>query len=303
MNNQLVIEGEAMPASYPSEGNLFLRKLNADGVILVDPVTYRLNLRPGALTDKETKNLEWCLNGLLMDIFCPQTFFKRHYWWQFTGLDINRYTQGEYAQGLMWVSDLNVRRLILLDRDGNILKVIGAPDKYTQGCNGALYEQCNSPVRDGQGFNLCWVGGSIGMDNANNLYLADEHFMRINRFALPYNTRVVGDKVCLPMANGGLFNTTSANAVSGYKFRGSVGAFTYGNQLVVKDTSRYLVWENYLQKEIGARADFVIGQPSDDSLVGLPWNTLGTRGTHGIDDKGHMRTFNGHGKLIVFQMP
>lgn len=302
VNDQLKIDGRAIPVEYPSEGNLFFRKLNRDGVIQVDPQTQRLRLREGVLTSLEKKNLEWFLNGLLTDILGREVFSKRHYWWQFTGLDINYYKQGEYAQGLIWVSDLNVRRLILLDRNGNILKVIGPPHQYVRGCEGGFLEhKCGETW--GKNFNLCWVGGSVGMDNANNLYLPDEGFMRIDRFALPYNTRTVGGEICPPLANGGLFNTTSANAVSGYKFGGSVGTFTYGNQLIVKDTARYMVWENYLQKEIGARADFVIGQPADDSQAGLPWNTLGTRGTHAIDDKGRMWTFNGHGKIIVFPMP
>ena len=35
---------------------------------------------------------------------------------------------------------------------------------------------------------LWWPGGSIGMDNANNIYLADEMFHTVYRYALPYDT-------------------------------------------------------------------------------------------------------------------
>ncbi len=219
------------------------------------------------------------------------------------GFVFNPYKEGEYARGILWVSDAlgGLNRVVLLDGDGNILKVIGAQDKYHKGCDYGHFGKCGQNVFTD--FNLCWPGGNFGFDNANNIYIPDEHFMRIARFALPYNTRQVGGEVCLPNANGGLFNTTSANAVSGYKFRGSVGGFGYENQLVVKDHGRYLVWENYLQKEIGARADFVIGQPNDSTREGLPWNTLGARGTHAIDDQGRMWTFNGHGQIIVFQLP
>ncbi len=217
-----------------------------------------------------------------------------------SGFAFNPLKQGEYASGVIWVHD-GMRRVLLLDGNGNILKVLGAKDKSHSGCDYGWYGRCGMDIF--KDFNMCWTGGSIGFDNANNIYLADEAFMRINRFALPYNMRTVNGEVCPPAANGGLFNTSTSNAVSGYKFGGSVGTFAYGNQLLVKDGGRYMVWENYLDKEMGARADFVIGQPSDDTKVGLPWNTLGSRGTHAIDDKGRVWTFNGHGKIIVFQLP
>lgn len=225
------------------------------------------------------------------------------YTFRSSGFVFNPYKVGEYARGVIWVNDEigGVNRVVLLDGDGNILKVLGAKDKYHRGCDYGWYGRCGMDIF--KDFNMCWTGGTIGFDNANNIYLADEAFMRINRFALPYDLRTVGTEVCPPQANGGLFNATSANAVSGYKFGGSVGTFAYGNQLVVKDGGRYMVWENYLDKEMGSRADFVIGQPADDSKVGLPWNTLGSRGTHAIDDKGRVWTFNGHGKIIVFQLP
>lgn len=220
-----------------------------------------------------------------------------------SGFVFNPHKVGEYAAGVLWVNDEigGVNRVVLLDGDGNILKVLGARDKYHRGCDYGWYGRCGMDIF--KNFNMCWTGGNIGFDNAHNIYLADEAFMRINRFALPYNLRTVDGELCPPFANGGLFNTHTANAVSGYKFGGAVGAFAYGNQLVVKDGGRYMVWENYLDRENGARADFVIGQPSDDTKVGLPWNTLGSRGTHAIDDKGRMWTFNGHGKIIVFQLP
>ncbi|MBM3283519.1 hypothetical protein FJY90_04690 [Candidatus Gottesmanbacteria bacterium] len=108
-----------------------------------------------------------------------------NYVFRATGFTFNTYRQDDYANGEIWVDDAlgGLNRVILLDKDGNILKVIGAVDKYHMGCDGGLYGLCNQDIS--KNFNLCWPG-TISLDNANNIYIADERFHRIARYSLPF---------------------------------------------------------------------------------------------------------------------
>jgi len=218
------------------------------------------------------------------------------YYFQATGFAFNTYKEGEYAQGKLWINEHQINRTILIDDQGNIIKVIGAPNKYYRGCDYEMYSRCGQNIF--QGFNLCWPGGMIGIDNANNIYLADEFFHRISRFSLPCNPT---NNNCLPSPNGGLFPGTTPNSVSGYKFLGRVGTIPFKTQqLIVKDDSRYLVWNNYLERRIGEKADFIIGQESENIRIG---NYLGARSLHTIDDQNRLWAFNGNGKIIIYQLP
>jgi len=218
------------------------------------------------------------------------------YYFQATGFTFNTYKEGEYAQGKLWVNEHQINRTILIDDEGNIIKVIGAPNKYYRGCDYGNYNRCGQNIF--QSFNLCWPGGMIGIDNANNIYLADETFNRIARFSLPYN---VSSNNCLPTPNAGLFLGTTPNSVSGYKFTASVGTIPFkSQQLIAKDPFRYLVWNNYLEKGIGEKADFIIGQENENIRTG---NDLGERSLHTIDDQNRLWAFNGSGKIIVYQLP
>lgn len=222
------------------------------------------------------------------------------YFFETTGFVFNKYKVGEYANGKLWVNEHISNRTLLLDDSGNILKVIGVPDKYYHGCDYGYYGRCKGNDAIFRNFNLCWPGGNIGFDDANNIYLADEEFSRVSRFSLPYNTSQVGQNICVPDADGGLFDGTNTNSISGYNFRGGVGTFVFNDQLVVKDQYRFLVWNNYLAKENGSKADFVIGQTSDSVRTG---NYLGMRAMHAIDDQNRLWTVNSQGKLIVYQLP
>jgi len=221
------------------------------------------------------------------------------YVFQATGLTFNTYRQGEYANGEIWVTEHQANRAILLDINGNILKVIGAPDKYHQGCDYGYYGRCKSPNNIFTDFNLCWPGGSVGIDNANNIYLADEHLSRIARFALPYVTQIKGSDVCVPDSNGGLLQ---GNGVSGYKFSEIVGAGVFQNQLFIKDQARIMVWNDYLGKSTGAKADFVIGQSSDSARDGNPYQ-ISNRAFQTVDDKNRLWTVNEHGQIVIYQLP
>lgn len=240
--------------------------------------------------------------GLIKDFPC----FGGTYHFQSTGFIFNTFKEGEYANGVLWINENCSKRVILIDENGNIIKVIGAPDQNSNGCNYGYYGNCGKDIFSN--FNLCWPGGQIGIDNANNIYLADEHFHRIARFSLPYNTYQYENPydgniyTCLPNANGGLFEGTLPNAVSGFKFLEAVGTITFDNQLIVKDRRRYLVWNDYLDKPIGSEADLVIGQKSKNERIGDEFG-LGDRSFHAIDDQNRLWAIGSDGKLIVFQLP
>ncbi len=225
-----------------------------------------------------------------------------NYIFQATGFIFNTYKAGEYASGKLWINEHETNRAILIDDDGNIAKVIGAPDKYFRGCDYGYYNRCKGYEAVFRNFTLCSPGGSLGIDNAGNIYLADEKFHRIARFALPYETYTVGSEICVPDASGGIFNGTEPNSVSGYKFGETVGTLTFGNQLIVKDRLRLMAWNDYLQKGMGAKADFLVGQNSEYERI-TNESQLGTRAFHAVDDKNRLWTFNAHGQVIVYQLP
>lgn len=220
-----------------------------------------------------------------------------NYTFRATGFIFNTFNEGEYASGTLWVNE-GANRVILLDDDGNIIKVIGASDKSYVGGDTAYQHGCGS-IYDG--FNLWWPGGSLGIDNANNIYLADERFHSISRYALPYETYEVGDSACLPLPNGGLFpgnppqHGRGPNKWSDEKLGESIGVAVLGNQLIVQDENRLKIWNNYLTKGIGAKADFEV---SGNNLVGSR-RLL----SDAIDDANRLWMFNEHGQIRVDQLP
>ena len=209
---------------------------------------------------------------------------KWNYFFQATGFIFNTYKEGEYATGDIWINEHKTNRTILINKEGNIIKVIGAVDENNLGCQA----MCNGPVE--QNFNLCWPGGSPAIDDNNNIYLADERYHRITRFSLPYELSNNG--ACLPVANGGLFEGNKPNNVSASSFFGGVGTFVFKNQLVIKDLHRFLVWENYLEKNTGSPVDFVVENFA-----------IGSRAFHAIDDNDRLWLFNTHGKIMIYQLP
>lgn len=215
-------------------------------------------------------------------------------YFQSTGFVFNPYKQGEYAQGLMWVNERDAQRTVLIDDNGNILKVIGAKDKSYRGG----YDQYHNPCDTHSGsvfqdFNLVWPGGSIGIDSEYNIYLSDETFSRVSRYALPYNTQMVNEVPCLPLSNGGVSPGTTHNVITPESMGGSVGTTVFQNQLIVHDIDSIKVWNNYMTKPIGAVPDFVIAN-------GLPPRGL-LNGA--IDDENRLWTINGHGRLRIYQLP
>ncbi|MBI2972121.1 MAG: hypothetical protein HYY37_06905 [Candidatus Aenigmarchaeota archaeon] len=220
------------------------------------------------------------------------------YFFQASGFVFNTYKQGAYAAGKLWVNEHAAFRTILIDDDGNIIKVIGAKNATGRGGDTQYSSQCGS-IYDG--FKLWFPGGSIGIDSANNIYLADEQFHSISRYALPYETRTVSGSTCLPLPNGGLFPAPSAqegrgpNRWSDEKLGESVGLVVFQNQLIVKDEKRLKVWNNYLAKNSGDKADFEVSGYGIRDMRGLL--------SDAVDDANRLWFFNEFGLLRVDQLP
>jgi hypothetical protein len=230
-------------------------------------------------------------------------------WTHATGLVFNPYKSTEwidpdtqehpYSDGLLWVHD-GYKRVLLLDSDGEILLAIGAPDLTSFGCQWQYYGDCGrDPATP---FNLGWPGGMIGFDSANNIYLADEHWHRVARFALPYRPDTSGTPVCLPLDNGGLFAGTYPNSTAPGRFhQDRLGVIAAGGQLIVRDYNRYMVWDDYMEKPIGAEADHFVGQP--DGYSDANTNLIHARSMHAIDHANRLWCRCEHDKLMVYQLP
>lgn len=228
------------------------------------------------------------------------TLWGGQYIFQATGFAFNSYRQNEYASGILWVNEHQTNRTILIDANGEIVKVIGARDKFSRGGDTQYnrYPGCGS-IYDG--FNLWSPGGSIGLDSADNIYLADERFHRLAIYSLPYNLRAVRNTTCLPLPKGGLFPGTTPNTYSDEKLGEAVGLTVFGNQLVVQDEGGKLkIWNDYLQKQNGAGPDIVVSG-------GLPRRSLISSS---IDDSNRLWmfneggwAFNKDGKIKIYQLP
>jgi len=214
------------------------------------------------------------------------------YTFKVTGFEFNNYKVGDYTAGTLWINELETKRTLLLDDGGNIIKVIGAPNADYIGM-GSLYPAV-CPSSFFLGLNLGYPGGSIGFDNGNNIYLADEYYNQIFRYQLPYNTTTAGTTTCLPAPNGRLFSG-SLTAVDNDPKRllGSVGVVVFENQLIIKDSRRIKVWNDFLQKDTGAPADITISG-------GIPTRI---HFSDAVDNLSRLWMYNSDGKLRVYQLP
>ncbi|MBI2543065.1 MAG: PEGA domain-containing protein [Candidatus Aenigmarchaeota archaeon] len=223
-----------------------------------------------------------------------------------TGFIFNTYKQGDYATGRLWVNLYGTARTVLIDDNGNITKVIGTPGKYYVGGERVSPSACssNSPFAssnvwtpDGGTLDLWTPGGSIGIDSANNIYLADETPHRIMRYALPYEPYKINDITCLPSPNGGLFPATRPpgphmNVPSNESFGSGVGLAVFENQLIIQDAG-FKVFNDYLNKPIGASPDIIVSSASTSrELI-----------SDAIDDSNRLWAFDVQGKIRVYQLP
>ena len=212
------------------------------------------------------------------------------YRFQSTGFVFNTYKEGDYSQGEIWINEHSANRTLLIDFEGNIIDVVGGQDIYTRGGDAAFPPACGS-IDDG---NYVWhPGGSIGLDDDNNIYLADEIFHTVYRYALPYTLIPVDDVACLPEASGIIFpkgpNTRSRDSLGE-----SVGLAVYGDQLIVRDEGmRMKVWSRYRESEFGVAPDFVISK-------GLPGRN---RISGSVDDTNRLWMVGEHHKIKLYQLP
>jgi hypothetical protein len=212
------------------------------------------------------------------------------YRFQSTGFIFNTYKQGEYFTGEIWLNEHSANRTLLIDFNGNIVKVIGAQNKFLRGGDTVYHPECGSIY---EGNHLWWPGGSIGMDTANNIYLADEAFHTIYRYALPYNTNQVGEVTCLPDANGVLF-PKGPNHPSTNRLGESVGMAVFGDQLLVRDEGmRLKVYQNHQSLPFGADASYVL----TGGFQGRNWLS------GGIDDANRLWLAGEHGQIRIYQLP
>ena len=208
-----------------------------------------------------------------------------------------------YSDGVFWLQ-ANVSRTLLCDASGNILQAIGAPDTTSYGGNYAYYGRVGQdPVAP---YSLISPGGMLGIDSTNNIYIADDAWSRVARYALPYTVTQSGPYRRMPDPNGGMFGAfagmTPANSVSPTNLgQDNVGVFTFGNQLIARDNQRYLVWNNYLTKSDGARPDVYVGQ-ADGTSIAQRNHILG-RSMHAVDHLNRLWMTGEHGRLMCWQLP
>jgi hypothetical protein len=131
------------------------------------------------------------------------------------------------------------------------------------------------------------------MDYANNIYLADDMFLTVYRYALPYNPVQVGGVTCLPNANGVLF-PKGPNHRSSDRLGESVGLTVAGNQLLVRDEGmRLKAYNDYENLSFGADASYVLtgGLQARNWLSG------------GVDDANRLWLAGEHGQIRIYQLP
>ncbi|HSI71909.1 MAG TPA: hypothetical protein VK934_01930 [Fimbriimonas sp.] len=251
-------------------------------------------------------------NGMLADrIIVPRQVLKGDYaggytWTHATGLEFNRFKTEDwidpktqkhrYKEGVLWVHDHN--RCMLLDSAGRILLAIGAKDLISYGGKGEDYAAAGLSLDDD--FNIAWPGGSMGFDSDNNIYLCDGGNHQICRYKLPYRKY---PNQTIPKNNGGMFPGHRPNGIGPVNLQfDPFGVFVFGNQLIVRDKARYMVWGSYLTRQIGAPANFFPGQ-TDGWVIEKNGNNIYEFSTHSMDSQNRLWATGEHGRLMVWQLP
>ena len=212
------------------------------------------------------------------------------YRFQCTGFCFNPYQTGPYAEGEIWLNEHSSNRALLIAADGAIVAVVGAQNDRLRGGDSVYPPGCGS-IYDGD--HLWSPGGSLGVDRADNLYLADEFFSTVYRYELPYETYVSEGDTCLPEANGVLF-PKGPNHRSDDRLGESVGMAVHGDQLLVRDEgNRLKVFDDYRSRPFGAAADYVL----TGGFQGRNWLSAG------IDEGDRLWLSGEHGQIQIYQLP
>ncbi len=206
-----------------------------------------------------------------------------------------------YCDGVVWVHDGGVgRRTLLLDKDGEILVAIGAPDLVSHGFTDQILAR--SGVNEAQSFAMRWPGGNIGFDGHGHMLLADGTHHRVARYGLPWRPPTYAQGPGIPADSGGMLQGSAPNNIGPDRFHPDrVGLRAVNNQLIVRDHQRYLVWNDYMSKPDGSPANAFVGQDNGGSLT--QHNHLMGRAMHAVDGKNRLWTTGEHGRLLVYQLP
>ena len=151
-----------------------------------------------------------------------------------------------------------------------------------------------------------WLGGMVGFDDDNNIYVADETFHRIARYKLPYTLRTIihnGQPTpALPATNGGLLPGARPSAASAPPTRLQTvwGLFSLGDQWILRDYQRYVSYGTAARPRedtAGLRTHSVRSRMTDGRLIAGTICLLGL--WHAIDSHewplGDWRTRQTHG--------
>lgn len=158
--------------------------------------------------------------------------------------------------------------------------------------------------------NVFAPGGSMGIDGAGNVYVADEDFPRVMRYPAASGPTLDGGTQAPVVANAILFPMLSTAGGTGLENNAidAKGAFslnkvklaTYSSgapQMLLFDQFRFLFWNNYSSASSGQAADGVLYQSDLMSNVG----NYGLGGLD-TDSKGHVFVGVG-GHVDVYQGP
>lgn len=214
---------------------------------------------------------------------------------EITGLAFGPNLQtGSSSPAQLYVNGHADFRLMQIEKDGRVSFSLGSHSVRRRGGDTeyeAQYPGCGSIYNSAR---LWWPGGSTGVDEDKNIYIADERFHRVVRYSLPYSLRTLPSGVqCLPDPNGSML-TTGPNVQDSRGFGDMLGVAVFNNQLLVLDQYMKLkVWNDYVNKPTFASPDFIIqsGMPNRMKM------------TQAIDDKGRLWMSGEHGRLRIFQLP
>lgn len=228
------------------------------------------------------------------------------YYYQGSGFTFNK-DLTDYPTGLLWATEHDGNRVLLVDASGNVIKIINATSLDKRG--GTIPQGCPYYYDNGNGtgYGLFWPSSAVSFDSANNIYITAEEYStssHIVRFSLPYNTTVNSSGVtCLPLPNGGL---NWEAPLSNDTIAGANGLTLYGNQLVSLHLQGYqnvyggnysglkmMAWNDYPSSAYGASANFVI----TNSIMAKNINY------QSVDDKGRLWAINHDIQLIMYQLP
>ncbi len=301
ITNELYVLDETM-ATDP----YFRRNLPFQTTIFVFKPDSHGNFHSGQATDRVIKIKQPLpfekINSWPIDYFLQATSFEFN-------LPNHGFYKNGYQRGSLWITEHQARRVLLVDNNGNIIKIIGAPDKptWTPESSGVHY-------RAGWQWDFCystgyclWPGGSFDFDENGNIYLSDESGNRALWFKLPYQTSVSTDPnnyITIPKPAGFIINdkphSSLPNEVGPHKMDMTNGLIASHNQLIIRGKNRFLVWPDYINA--GYQDNFIVGQTDPYDNSSDPQN-IGIRAGFAVTGDWLWSFDKVQGHLVIYQLP